>query len=155
MCGRLPLQTRSQGCTRASTSRTRCLPWRQPIGKWIVCVVNSHTNATSKRWHLWEIDLRFALNSTPGWVSNVSPFRSAAGRVPSQRCQHFPSLPLSLSLFLSLSRSLSHTQTHTHIHTHTHTHTHTHAHTHTHTHTHIPFRMPADFHAGIRWSVCP
>ena len=23
------------------------------------------TNATSKRWHLWEIDLRFALNSTP------------------------------------------------------------------------------------------
>ena len=28
--------------------------------------VNSHTNATSKRWHLWEIDLRFALNSTPG-----------------------------------------------------------------------------------------
>ena len=28
---------------------------------------HSHTNATSKRWHLWEIDLRFALNSTPGW----------------------------------------------------------------------------------------
>ena len=26
-----------------------------------------HSNATSKRWHLWEIDLRFALNSTPGW----------------------------------------------------------------------------------------
>jgi len=25
------------------------------------------TNATLKRWHLWEIDLRFALNSTPGW----------------------------------------------------------------------------------------
>ena len=33
----------------------------------MVYVVNAHTNATSKRWHLWEIDLRFALNSTPGW----------------------------------------------------------------------------------------
>ena len=33
----------------------------------MVSLVNSHTNATSKRWHLWEIDLRFALNSTPGW----------------------------------------------------------------------------------------
>ena len=42
-------------------------PWRQPRGKWMIYLVNSHTNATSKRWHLWEIDLRFALNSTPGW----------------------------------------------------------------------------------------
>jgi len=33
----------------------------------MVYLVNSHTNATSKRWHLREIDLRFALNSTPGW----------------------------------------------------------------------------------------
>ena len=40
----------------------------------MVSLVNSHTNATSSRWHLWEIrwhlwevDLRFALNSTPGW----------------------------------------------------------------------------------------
>ena len=33
----------------------------------MVSLVNSHTNATSKRRHLWEIDLRFALNSTPGW----------------------------------------------------------------------------------------
>ena len=32
----------------------------------MLSLVNSHTNATSKRWHLWEIDLRFALNSTPG-----------------------------------------------------------------------------------------
>ena len=24
-------------------------------------------HATSKRWHLWEIDLRFALNSTARW----------------------------------------------------------------------------------------
>ena len=30
----------------------------------MVYLVNSHTNATSKRW---EIGLRFALNSTPGW----------------------------------------------------------------------------------------
>jgi hypothetical protein len=33
----------------------------------MMCLVNSHTNATSKGWYLWEIDLRFALNSTPGW----------------------------------------------------------------------------------------
>jgi len=24
-------------------------PWRQPSGKWMVSLVNSHTNATSKR----------------------------------------------------------------------------------------------------------
>ena len=42
-------------------------PWRPPRGKWMVSLVNSHTNATSKRWHLWEIDLRFVLISTPGW----------------------------------------------------------------------------------------
>ena len=33
----------------------------------MVSLVNSNTHATSKRWHLLEIDLRFALNSTPGW----------------------------------------------------------------------------------------
>ena len=48
-------------------------PWRQPRGKWMVDLVNSHTNATSKRWHLWEIDLRFALNSTPGWGRDSNP----------------------------------------------------------------------------------
>ena len=42
-------------------------PWRQPRSKRVVCLVNSHANATSKRWHLWEIDLKFALDSTPGW----------------------------------------------------------------------------------------
>ena len=41
-------------------------PWRQPRGKWLVSLVNTHTDAISKRWHLWEIDLKFALNSTPG-----------------------------------------------------------------------------------------
>jgi hypothetical protein len=33
----------------------------------MVSLVNSHTNATSKRRHLREVDLRFPLNSTPGW----------------------------------------------------------------------------------------
>ena len=33
----------------------------------MVSLVNSHTNATSKKWHLWKNDLRFALNSTLGW----------------------------------------------------------------------------------------
>ena len=42
-------------------------PWRQPRGKWMVSLVNSNTNATSNRLHLWEIDLSFALRSTPGW----------------------------------------------------------------------------------------
>ena len=37
----------------------------------MVYLVNSHRNASSKRWHLWEIDLRFALNSTPGWFPEV------------------------------------------------------------------------------------
>ena len=35
----------------------------------MVSLVNSHTNATLNRWHLWEVDLRFALNSTPGWLT--------------------------------------------------------------------------------------
>ena len=33
-------------------------PWRQPMGKWMVSLVNSHTNATRIGWHLWEIDLK-------------------------------------------------------------------------------------------------
>ena len=47
----------------------RSPPWRQPRGKSMVSSVNSHTNATSKRWHLWEIDLRFAPGLPPGWVA--------------------------------------------------------------------------------------
>jgi len=48
----------------------------------MVSLVNSHTNAISKMWHLWEIDLRFVLNSTPGWRKpstrnkNAAPFKS-------------------------------------------------------------------------------
>ena len=44
-------------------------PWRQPRANSMVSLVNPHTNATSQSWHLWEIDLRFALNLTPGWVA--------------------------------------------------------------------------------------
>jgi len=42
-------------------------PWSQPRGKWMVSLVNSHTNATRIGWHLWEIDLRFAPGLPPGW----------------------------------------------------------------------------------------
>jgi hypothetical protein len=42
-------------------------PWRQPRGKSMVSLVNSHTNATRIGWHLWEIDLRFALDSNSRW----------------------------------------------------------------------------------------
>ena len=31
----------------------------------MVPLVNSHSNATSRRWHLWEIDLRFAPGLPP------------------------------------------------------------------------------------------
>jgi len=30
------------------------------MGKWMVSLVNPHTDATRIGWHLWEIDLRFA-----------------------------------------------------------------------------------------------
>ena len=37
----------------------------------MVSLVNSHANTASKRWHLWEIGLRFALNSTPEWRADL------------------------------------------------------------------------------------
>jgi len=43
-------------------------PWRQPRGKLIVSLVNSHINATRIGWHVWEIDLRFAPGLPPGWI---------------------------------------------------------------------------------------
>ena len=54
----------------------------------MVYVVNFHTNATSKRWHLWEIDLGFVLNSTPGWLRGEDTAdrrraRSGVGRLSS------------------------------------------------------------------------
>ena len=33
----------------------------------MVSLVNSHSSATSQRWHLWEIDLIFAPGLPPGW----------------------------------------------------------------------------------------
>ena len=42
--------------------------WRQPRGRWMVSLVNSHVNASLKNWHSWEIGLRFALSPTSGWI---------------------------------------------------------------------------------------
>ena len=38
-------------------------------------LTNSHTNANSKRWHLWEIDLTFSLNSSLGRLPQQSAAR--------------------------------------------------------------------------------
>ena len=56
-------------------------PWRRPRGKCMVSLVDSHTNATSKRWHLWEINLKFALNSTPGWREGSHELDQAKARI--------------------------------------------------------------------------
>ena len=50
------------------------------MGKWIVSLVNSHPNAASKRWHLWEIDLRFALNSGSQVADSKESVRAAETR---------------------------------------------------------------------------
>ena len=65
-------------------------PWMQPRGKWMVSLVNSYTNTTSKRRHLWEIDLRFALISTPGWGFNRYPLSSECGTCKSVRARFWP-----------------------------------------------------------------
>ena len=72
-------------------------PWRQPGGRWMVSLVNSHTNAVSKRWHLWEIDLRFALNSTPGWCGD--PPMCLATMQGSCARKKAPATPRQLHLF--------------------------------------------------------
>ena len=46
-------------------------PWRQPRGKSMVSLVNSHTNAIRIGWHLWEIDLKFAPGLPPGWLKQI------------------------------------------------------------------------------------
>ena len=46
-----------------------CPPWRQPRGKLMGSLVNSHTNTTRIGWHLWEIDLRLAPGLPPGWYN--------------------------------------------------------------------------------------
>ena len=35
-----------------------------------------HTNASSKSWHLWEIDLRFAPGLPPGWEISACECRN-------------------------------------------------------------------------------
>ena len=64
----------------------------------MVSLVNTQTNATSKRWHLWEIQSRFSLNSTPE--------RSAAAvPVPSRNpCLLHGAQACSLLSFDSISR---------------------------------------------------
>jgi len=42
-------------------------PWRKPRGKYMVSLVYFHSNTTSRRKHLWEIELRFAPRLPPGW----------------------------------------------------------------------------------------
>ena len=51
------------------------------MGKSMVSLVNSHTNATRIGWHLWEIGCRFALNSTPGSLDGGEPFEEDVARV--------------------------------------------------------------------------
>ena len=53
-------------------------PWRRPRGKLMVSLwVNSHTNAARIRWHLWEIDSRFAAKPGPTNLKNcVDPCRN-------------------------------------------------------------------------------
>jgi hypothetical protein len=39
------------------------------MGKLMVSLVISHTDATRIGWHLWEIDLRFAPGLPPRWLN--------------------------------------------------------------------------------------
>ena len=54
--------------------------WRQPRGKLMVSLVNSHSNASIIGWHLWEIDLRFASGLPAGWHGVISR-REGSARV--------------------------------------------------------------------------
>ena len=51
----------------------------------MVSFVNSHTNVTSKRWYLWEIDSRFALKSIP-WSRCVGSWDGEGGEGARARC---------------------------------------------------------------------
>ena len=68
-------------CSAFASHRLAPPPWGQPRGKWMVSLVNSHTNATRIGWHLWEIDLRFAPGLPPGWLE-----QSASGVLPTLLC---------------------------------------------------------------------
>ena len=58
-------------------------PSRQPRGKLMVSLVNSHANAIRTGWHLWEIDLRFALGLPPGWIPKCNLHSIPPDRPPS------------------------------------------------------------------------
>ena len=47
-------------------------PKRQPRGKLMVSLVNSHTNATRIGRHRWEIDLKFAPGLPLGWFPSIA-----------------------------------------------------------------------------------
>jgi len=59
------------------TNRPEGNPGAKRLLKTIVSLGNSHTNATIIGWHLWEIDLRFALNSTAGWQTKQQERRTS------------------------------------------------------------------------------
>ena len=59
-------------CVRRGIRACHLLPpGRQPRGKLMVSLVNSHTNATRIGWHLWYIDFRFAHRFPPGWMQDA------------------------------------------------------------------------------------
>jgi len=60
---------------KVTAMQVRLPPWRQPRGKSMVSLVNSHSNASRIGWYLWEINLRFAPGANlggPGWDSFYS-----------------------------------------------------------------------------------
>ena len=57
------------GKATGKDGKTKVPPWRQPRGKSMVSLVNSHTNATRIGWHLWDIDSKFAPGLPPGWLA--------------------------------------------------------------------------------------
>jgi len=97
-----PSRFRGAGCSLRLEKSSP--PWRQPRGKTMVSLVNSHANATRIRQHLWEIDLRFALNSTPGWHAiafwdGVHPLRRTSFppyQIPTSRTLAVTQTPLGL-----------------------------------------------------------
>ena len=76
------------------------LPWRQPRGKSLVSLVNSHPNATRMGWHLWEIDLRFAPGLPPGW----SAVRKRQGCLPLPRAASLDATPTCRALTPGICR---------------------------------------------------
>ena len=73
---------REEGGPRYDAPRTqtpRPPPCRQPSGKLMVSLVNSHTSATRIGWHMWEIDVRFASGLPRGWCPPESHRRPYVG----------------------------------------------------------------------------